>query len=164
MYEQMKGSEVATQQEAEKTALEFKKKRAVDPLQRGAAMKTVYTLKTKKVPVSKGIKLPKGTFLTAVERDKDTNNLRSTPLPSFPLSLPLTSLLPPLTYFTSLTHLSPPPPAFCVLSCPPVSFPPASCPVSCCCVCLCVLLYLCGVCVVSCLCVGMLVIVRSNVN
>jgi hypothetical protein len=180
MYEQMKGSEVATQQEAEKTALEFKKKRAVDPLQRGAAMKTVYTLKTKKVPVSKGIKLPKGTFLTAVERDKDTNNLRSTPLPSFPLSLPLTSLLPPLTYFTSLTHLSPPPPAFCVLSCPPVSCPPASCPPAscpavsasvCCCVCLCVLLYLCRpvwclcrVCVVSVSCVGMLVIVRSNVN
>jgi hypothetical protein len=76
MYEKMKTTEVTTQHEAEKTALEFKKKRAVDPLQRGA-MKTVYTLKTKKVPMSKGVKLPKGTFLTAV--DRDTNNLRSHP-------------------------------------------------------------------------------------
>lgn len=74
MFEKMKRNEVTTQHEAEKTALEFKKKRAVDPLQKGA-MKTVYTLKTKKVPISKGVKLPKGgTFLTAVERDP--TNLR----------------------------------------------------------------------------------------
>lgn len=73
MYEKLKKNEETSQLEAERTALEFKKKRAIDPLQKGA-MKTVYALKTKKVPISKGVKINKGTFLTAVERD--TNNLR----------------------------------------------------------------------------------------
>lgn len=73
MYEKMKKNEETSQLEAERTALEFKKKRTIDPLQKGA-MKTVYSLKTKKVPISKGVKIPKGTFLTAV--DRDTNNLR----------------------------------------------------------------------------------------
>lgn len=92
MYEKMKNDETnmtfeqerdkdRREKEAEKTALEFRKKRAADPLRGGGksgAVKTVYTIKTKKVPMSKGVKerLPGGgTFLTAVG-DRGETNLR----------------------------------------------------------------------------------------
>ncbi|CAE7528687.1 unnamed protein product [Symbiodinium microadriaticum] len=72
IYDKMKASE------AQKTSLDFKKKRAADPLARASGkpggMRAVYAVRAKKVPLSKGVRLPVqrggprgGTFLTSVE-------------------------------------------------------------------------------------------------
>jgi hypothetical protein len=64
--------------EAQKTAIDFKKKRAADPLAAASGkpggLRTVYALRAKKVPMSKGVRLPirqgggkGGVFLTSVE-------------------------------------------------------------------------------------------------
>mmetsp|Transcript_22727 Transcript_22727/g.33206 ORF Transcript_22727/g.33206 Transcript_22727/m.33206 type:complete len:513 (+) Transcript_22727:216-1754(+) len=71
MFDKMKRTEESSQREAERTALQFKKKRAADPLGKGS-VKTVYALRTKKVPLHTGVKLPRqqktgGTFLTAMD-------------------------------------------------------------------------------------------------
>lgn len=65
--------------EAKKTQIDFKKKRAADPLARASGkpggMRTVYAVRAKKVPLSKGVKLPirkggnRGVFLTSVEEN-----------------------------------------------------------------------------------------------
>ena len=81
LYDKMKAAEApGAHREAQKTSLDFKKTRAADPLARGKAggLRSVYAVRAKKVPLSKGIRLPirqgggagrGGTFLTSVEEN-----------------------------------------------------------------------------------------------
>lgn len=65
VYDKMKKAENVSEEEALKTALEFKKKRTNDPLKPGI-MRTVYAVKQKKIPLKSG-KFQGKTFITAAD-------------------------------------------------------------------------------------------------